>query len=255
VERISGRSLRPTGTSFDRMGSREMAMKLAAYLRVSTDKQAEEGLGLEVQEQAIKRWAKRNGHRVVLWTRDEGVSGSNGPDTRLGLQDALNALRHREAEGLITYNLDRLARTLHYQEAILGQVWAMGGTMFTVEDGEVLEDDPDDPMRTAMRQMRGVFSQLEAAMIRKRMKEGRRAKAAKGGYAHGAPQFGKRAEGRSLVDDPDEQKAIELVARLHAENKSFREIAAALTAEGHKPKRSATWHPMMVRRIVQRLDD
>ena len=32
-------------------------MKLAAYLRVSTDKQAEQGLGLDVQEQAIRAWA------------------------------------------------------------------------------------------------------------------------------------------------------------------------------------------------------
>jgi hypothetical protein len=56
------------------------------------------------------------------------------------------------------------------------------------------------------------------------------------------------------VDDSEEQAAIALVARLHAEGKSFREIAAALTAEGHRPKRSSTWHPMMVRRIVARLD-
>ena len=63
-------------------------MKVAAYLRVSTDRQAEEGLGLEVQEQTIRGWARQHGHRVVLWARDEGVSGSNGLDMREGLADA-----------------------------------------------------------------------------------------------------------------------------------------------------------------------
>jgi DNA invertase Pin-like site-specific DNA recombinase len=38
-------------------------VKLVAYLRVSTDRQAEEGLGLEVQEQAIRTWARANDHR------------------------------------------------------------------------------------------------------------------------------------------------------------------------------------------------
>src|SRR4051794_33589968 len=52
-------------------------MRVVAYLRVSTDRQAEEGLGFDVQEQAIRAWAKHGGHRVVAWTRDEGVSGSN----------------------------------------------------------------------------------------------------------------------------------------------------------------------------------
>src|SRR5207249_390470 len=59
----------------DRGGS---GVKLVAYLRVSTDRQVEEGFGLDVQEQAIRKWVKREGHRVVLWTRDEGVSGANG---------------------------------------------------------------------------------------------------------------------------------------------------------------------------------
>ena len=40
-------------------------MKVIAYLRVSTDRQAEEGLGLEVQEQAIRAWARANAHRVA----------------------------------------------------------------------------------------------------------------------------------------------------------------------------------------------
>src|SRR5437762_2466649 len=42
---------------------------------------------------------KRDGHRVVAWTRDEGVSGSNGIDGRLGLAEALEAVRERRAEG------------------------------------------------------------------------------------------------------------------------------------------------------------
>jgi DNA invertase Pin-like site-specific DNA recombinase len=44
-------------------------MQLVGYLRVSTDRQADEGLGLEVQEQAIREWAQAHGHELVALTR------------------------------------------------------------------------------------------------------------------------------------------------------------------------------------------
>lgn len=115
-------------------------MRLAAYLRVSTDRQAEEGLGLEVQEQAIKKWARSNRHTIVSWHRDEGVSGSNGVDDRPGLLDALNDLESGDATGVVVHNLDRLARTLTVQESVLALIWAHGGSAFAVNLGEIQRD-------------------------------------------------------------------------------------------------------------------
>ena len=122
-------------------------MKIVAYLRVSTDRQAEEGLGLEVQEQTIRSWARTQGHRVALWTRDEGVSGSDGLDRREGLADALRALKERRAEGLVVYRLDRLARDLVLQEQLLADVRRMRSEVFSTSAAEAsyLGDDPDDP--------------------------------------------------------------------------------------------------------------
>ena len=74
------------------------------------------------------------------------------------------------------WKLDRLARDLMTQEAALGRVWRHDGRVFTVDKGEILADDPADPMRTAFRQMLGVFAQLERGMIRARMDAGRQAK-------------------------------------------------------------------------------
>jgi hypothetical protein len=68
-------------------------MRLVGYLRVSTDAQVERGLGLEVQEAAIRSWADARGHVLVALTRDEGISGSNGLESRLGLDDAAVVLR------------------------------------------------------------------------------------------------------------------------------------------------------------------
>jgi DNA invertase Pin-like site-specific DNA recombinase len=93
------------------------------------------------------------------------------------------------------------------QEAILAQAWAAGGRVFAADAGEILADDADDPMRTAMRQMMGVFAQLERGMIRARMARSKRAAAAPGRYTGGLVPLGQRVEaqadgtGRLVVDD------------------------------------------------------
>jgi DNA invertase Pin-like site-specific DNA recombinase len=111
------------------------------------------------------------------------------------------------------------------------------------DGGEILEDDPDDPMRTAVRQMRGVFAQLERGLIRQRMAKGRREKRALGGYVAGSPRFGMKAHDKALVVDEDETAAIARIRALRDEGLSLRAIVRQLEADGVPFKRGARWHP------------
>lgn len=227
-------------------------MRLAAYIRVSSETQLD-GLGLEVQRATITVWAGANGHEVARWCADEGISGSNGVDTREGLFNALNALRDGLVEGVVVAKLDRLARQLTVQESTLAMVWAVGGTFWSCDVGEVQRDDPDDPMRTALRQMIGVFAQLERGMIVARLRAGRRAKSAAGGYAgEGPPPFGWAAVEGQLVEVEAEQAAIRRIRALSGEGKTQAQMAAALNAEGYRSKRGGRWHPEQVRRVLKR---
>lgn len=229
-------------------------MRIVAYLRVSTDKQAEEGLGLDVQAEAIERWVRKHRHRLVATFRDEGVSGSNGLDARVGLAEALRALREGKADGLVVYRLDRLARDLVLQEQLLGEIRRMGGRLFTTSAAEAgyLDDDPDDPSRKLIRQILGAVADYERGMIALRLRSGRRAKAARGGFAYGSPAFGLRAEGGELVPVPEEQATVARARELHGQGASLRDIAQTLDAEGHRPKRGARWHPQTVARVIAR---
>src|SRR4051794_36540284 len=118
-------------------------MKLVAYLRVSTDVQAEHGNGLDVQKRAVTAWAKASSHRIVRWTADEGLSGSNGIEQRQGLYEALGAIQDRTATGLVVYKLDRLARDFILQEQLLHEVWRMGGKVFSTFAAEDHYLDPE----------------------------------------------------------------------------------------------------------------
>ena len=227
-------------------------MKLVGYIRVSTNGQVEDGAGLQIQESSVRTWAKTNGHTLEEIYRDEGVSGSE--NERDGLAEALTAIKFNGADGLVVPSLDRLAPSLTVQEAALQQIWRADGAVFTVETGLVPADDPDDPVRTFVRQVLGAVSQLEAGIIRRRLLRGRRHKASTGGYTHGAPPFGWRAEGGELVPDPAEQEVVRMMRSSRERGDSLRSIAKQLNAERISPKRGETWYPQTVARVLQRSD-
>lgn len=232
------------------MATTSNRLRLVAYLRVSTDAQVADGFGLQVQAEAVAAWAKANGHRIVRTCSDEAVSGTIDCFDRDGFACAIDAIESGAADALLIPRLDRLARQLTIQEAVLAHIWQRGGRVFTTDGGEVLPDDADDPARTAMRQMAGVFAQLDRAMIAKRLRDGRKAKASKGGYVAGSPPYGFRAEHGELVPDSDEQAVLDRMKRMREAGSSLRDIAAALNADGISSKRGATWSPSTISRIL-----
>jgi DNA invertase Pin-like site-specific DNA recombinase len=231
-------------------------MRLVTYLRVSSETQLD-GFGLDVQRSAVAAWAKGHKHRIVAEHVDAGISGATDAADRAGLSAALLALQHPpQADGLLVARLDRLARALTVQEAALAVAWRAGGRVFTADAGEVLQDDPDDPMRTALRQVVGVFAELDRRMVVKRLRDGRKAKAADGRKANGAYPYGYAGAGkgrtRDAAPDPKEQRAVALIAELRGAGRSYREIAAELDAAGLPPRRAAQWSAMAVRNIAAR---
>ncbi|BCO99312.1 recombinase family protein [Mycobacterium intracellulare] len=236
-------------------------MKLVAYLRVSTIEQADKGYGLDVQREAIRKAAKSLGAKIVAWSVDEGKSGALDAAKRPGLLDALTLIRDGKADALIVRDLDRLARAVSVQEAVLAEVWGnQSCAIFTsVPPQEVPRDDPDDPMRTAMRQMRGVFHELDRRLIAKRLRDGRNAKAANGGHATGSPPYGWRVDKpspenpyRALVAEPAEQAALVRMRELQAAGYSTRKVARVLADEGHPTERGGRWTSPVVARILAR---
>lgn len=231
-------------------------MKLVAYVRVSGTGQVNDGYGLQTQTKAVKAWAKANGHRIVRLVSEEGVSGATDALDRPGLSEALLMVRDGDAEGLLIPRLDRLARALTVQEATLAIVWRDGGRVFTTDTGEVLADDPDDPMRTAMRQVVGVFAELDRRMVVKRLRDGRAAKKAAGKKSVGAYAYGTHGKGegraRDAAPNPAEARTLARIIELRKAGHSYRVIGETLDSEGLPPRRAAKWSAMTVRSICQK---
>lgn len=109
------------------------ASTAVAYLRVSTADQAEHGVGLDVQRQAIADYAARHRLTLVDEKRDEGVSGAKGLDERPGLAAAVAAVEAGTAAGLIVAKMDRLSRSLVDTATLINRAEAAGWSLIFVD--------------------------------------------------------------------------------------------------------------------------
>lgn len=93
-------------------------MSVLAYARVSTDQQAESGLGLDAQRAAIEGWLTVHGiAEEVRWHVDAGQSGKHMD--RPELCRLLGSVRR--GDRLVVSKLDRLSRSLADFAALLGR--------------------------------------------------------------------------------------------------------------------------------------
>jgi DNA invertase Pin-like site-specific DNA recombinase len=232
-------------------------MKLALYTRVSTAAQLD-GQGLDVQEADCRALAAALGHTIVLDCCDAAISGTLDATDRPGLTAALSAVQAGDVDGIICASLSRIGRTLTVQEAALALVFAAGGRMITVAEGDVPADDPNDPMRKMLRQIIGAVHEMERATIALRLKKGRASARSKGQYGGGFVPMG-----RQVVHDPttgrpqwrDDAEQLAAIARMHAlraQGHTLRSIAAQLTAEGVPVARRGLWTAATVSRILAR---
>jgi DNA invertase Pin-like site-specific DNA recombinase len=230
-------------------------MKLVAYARTSDTNGHQDSI--EAQVEACRAWVADNGHEVVAVFADDGVSGTTDLADRDGLAAAVAAVEGETAEGLIVHRLDRIARALHVQEAVLATVWTAKGCVYEAVSGEVPEDDETDPMRRFVRQVRGAVAELERGMVVARLQGGKRRAAARGDYIGGARLH--RKYGYDLVDGKyvpreDEQAVIRRMRELREppSGRTFRAIAQTLADEGHPPPSGEAWHPSAIMRILKR---
>jgi DNA invertase Pin-like site-specific DNA recombinase len=227
-------------------------MKVGLYTRVSTETQTR-GESLADQDHDGRAWCAGVGYTVAASYSDPGLSGCLPASERPGLTDALEALQSGSIDGLVIRDLDRLARELTVQEAVLSHIWSRPDThVFTYSSGrEVLRDDPDDPMRTAMRQMQGVFAQLDRAMLVKKLRDARRNKARRGQHANGPAPYGWRSQDGELIPVPAELAIVDEVRTHRAAGMNQTQIAAALNEAGHVTREGCPWSQQVVSRALR----
>ena len=229
-------------------------MKYVAYYRVSTAKQGQSGLGLEAQEEAVKRLVSfRNGEIINSYQEVESGAKNDRPQLALAMQTAknLNAT-------LIVAKLDRLARDAKFLLHL-----ADSGTPI------LFGDFPDLDCTTPVGRM--VLTQMAAVAEFERRRISERVSAALqqaklrgvklGGFRGISPRFTKevREAGRLYKLELADQRATELMDVINSIDPEGTMSRTALAAELNRrniptPSKKGHWVTTTITRLLKRVE-
>lgn len=210
-----------------RMGS----TRTVAYLRVSTDKQADRGVSLDAQRAKVQAYAELYDLELVEVIVDAGLSAKTLE--RSGLQRALGMLRRREADALLVVKLDRLTRSVKHLGELVETVFAPGKAALLSVSEQI--DTRSAAGRLVLNVLASV-SQWEREAIGERTSVAMQHKAACGEFTGGESPFGFRVEGEQLAPIESEQHVIAGARRLRAAGLSLRAVARELDAAGMRSR-------------------
>jgi DNA invertase Pin-like site-specific DNA recombinase len=137
------------------------------YTRVSTLRQASDGVGLEAQQAKCTAHAERMGWPVAGTFSDEGISGKDGIADRPGLKALLEAVQAAPGAVVVVYSVSRLARRQGLLWQLLDEREGHGLAVSSATENF----DTVTPTGRAMLGMIAVFAQLEADMVSERTRD------------------------------------------------------------------------------------
>jgi len=166
------------------------------YIRVSGKGQVD-GDGFDRQRQAIEACAVASGLEVVQCFQEEGVSGTK--EVRPALARMLVDLEENGhgIRTVIVERLDRLARDLMVQEAILNDFQKLGVRFISAAEGDDLLEG--DATRKLVRQVLGAIAEYDKAMLVSKLRAARERKRARTGKCEGRKGYADTDEGRAII--------------------------------------------------------
>lgn len=212
----------------------------AAYTRVSTTEQAQEGVSLAAQEERIRAYCTAAGLELVQVLREEGVSGAKPLGGRPRGQTLAGLVRDGRVKHVVALKLDRLFRDAADALAQT-RMWDQADVALHLIDlgGQAINS------RSAMGRMfltlTAAFAELERNLIAERTRAALDHKRAHRRVYSPTP-LGFTRDGDQLIEDRDEQALVMRIRGMRVSGATYGTIARTLNAEGVPTKRGATWH-------------
>ena len=221
--------------------------RAAGYVRVSTERQAGEGVSLAAQESKIIAMCQLQDARLLEVVRDEGASGKSLE--RPGLARLLGLVDERAVDVVVIAKLDRLTRSVRDLADLLERFARKHVALISVAESL---DTGTAAGRLVLNVMTSV-AQWEREAISERTRDALRHKAANG-FRVGEVRYGYRlaADGKRLEPDVDEQRALTRMHELRANGLTCRQIADAMFAEGFLTRRGTRWRFQYVAERLRR---
>src|SRR5271156_4200639 len=221
-------------------------MKAIGYVRVSTDRQAEQGVSREAQEAKIRAMATVQSADLLDVIVDVGESAKSL--NRPGLQRLLDLINAGKVEAVIVAKLDRLTRSVKDLCGLLELFEKRKVALISVAESLDTGSAAGRLVITIM----GAVSQWEREAIGERTRDALRHKRSQGQRV-GNIAFGSRLaeDGQHLEPDTVEQAALAEIKRLRSHGTTLRGIAVALNHRKFRTRRGTAWRLESVARVLK----
>lgn len=219
----------------------------ALYIRVSTEKQADEGFSLDAQQERLQAYCQAHGwtvdaKRIYI---DAGISGKT--TGRPAFQAMTQAAKEGEINRIVAMKLDRIARNVKDFLSIVDELKAVGCDLVLVKESF----DTSTPNGKFALTMFAAMAELEASTITERVMSGKAQKASEGGYNGSRCPLGyKYANGAFVVDSSASQVVVDVFTRFVA-GQAMSKIAVELNAAGAITAKGGKWYAGTVRYVLQ----
>jgi site-specific DNA recombinase len=198
-------------------------MKVAIYVRVSTDEQAAEGYSIRAQKNQLVDYCRVNGYEIANIYIDDGYSAKDTKRPRL--QAMLEAAKNGEFNAVLVYKLDRFTRSVRDLYELLEYLQKH-------EVGFISRQEKFDTTTAIGRALIGliaVFAQFERELIAERVRMGVEQKVREGKRPGGKYPYGYDSKG-NLIES--EAEILKLVRELYMSGMSYQAVAAHLYRNG-----------------------
>ncbi len=221
--------------------------RAVGYIRVSTDRQATEGVSLEAQRAKIEAYAALYEIELVSIEVDAGESAKSLD--RPALDRALAMLRKGRANAVIVVKLDRLTRSVRDLCDLVDDYFRDGKCA-------LLSVTESVDTRTAMgRGVLNIFAsigQMEREQIGERTSVALQHKRSRGEFTGGGAPYGftLASDGNTLVAVDAEQAVMAEARVLRTAGMSLAKVAEALDARGLRSRTGRAFAPMQISRML-----
>ncbi len=231
----------------------ENPSRAIAYVRVSSQRQVDEGVSIEAQIKRIREYARYKGMEIdgkdiII---EEGVSGGVPIWERPGGRHLRTRLETGSYPHILTMRLDRMFRLVTDALATVDELADSGISLHVVDmDGEAI--DTSSSMGRFFLTIMAALAEMERGLVSERAQIGMdQLKATHKKFTQSIYGWDVDANG-SLKPNWFEQNVIDfMIWQIDVNGLSYSGVARALNRQGIKGKRGGRWYSSGVSRIVQ----
>ena len=226
-------------------------LRVALYVRVSSQEQADEGYSIGEQTERLKKYAEAMGWTVHKIYVDPGYSGGNMD--RPGLNEMIKDVESGEIDTVVVYKLDRLSRSQFDTLYLIEKVFLANNTDFV----SMTENfSTNTPLGRAMIGFLAVFAQLEKDKINERTIMGKEARAKEGKWGGGSSEpigYDYNPSTDMLeINDYEKMQILEAID-LFMKGTPLRTICNIFEEKGYtyrgRSKKTRSWDPKRLRYV------